>query len=166
MKLNTKKVKQKGKKEQRRTVTRKQKSSDIQRKNPKKWDEGTGKKRLQREAYHSKESKRDPNYRRNTRVYARTSRRIPSPRLGTPTILAACEAKKRGITRTRQVGVASRTMLPCDIHVSRLFMTRGTSGRTRTTVLRNATRAPNTYIIRGKKRTDRWAASRLVGGVE
>lgn len=53
--------------------------------------------------------------------------------------------------------MANRATLPCDIHVSILFMTGGTSGRTRTTALRNATRAPNTYIMRGKEKSERAA---------
>ena len=93
-----------------------------------------------------------------TRLHAYVFRAV------TPTISAACEARERererekkkreekGITRTSRRGWRA---VPCDIHVSRLFMTRGTSGRTRTTPLRNATRASNAYIIYRRKEKKR-----------
>lgn len=101
-----------------------------------------------------------------TRVYTHVRRRVlvcaplHPPQFSAP----PCEAKKERKLHVRESARggrrAAKPWLLCDIHVSRLFMTGGTTGRTRTTPPRNATRAPNTYIIRGKKRASRRVASR------
>lgn len=80
----------------------------------------------------NEEIRRGPNYRRNTNaadacVFRGVRAQPPTHELG-----GRVRSEKKEITRTRSAGVASREpWVPCDIHVSRLFMTGGTSGRTR-----------------------------------
>lgn len=72
---------------------------------------------------------KSPNYRRST--HARTR-----------------QEQERGEKEMRVLTRAGVVALSRDINVSRLFMIRGTSGRTR--ALGNATRAPNAYIIKSE----------------
>lgn len=107
------------------------------------WQSGMILKKKGKEKARFKEKKSEaPNYQRNALTRVRVPRRYTHD-LGRVWSERKKKEKKR-ITRTSRRGWRA---VPCDIHVSRLFMTRGTSGRTRTTPLRNATRASNAYII-------------------